>query len=126
MKIAKIVVRILFGLLLLIFGLNGFLQFMPFPEMSEQAGKFIGALAETGYIFPIIALLEIIVGVLLLSNKYLALALILIFPIILNAFLFHLFLDIPGIGAALIAIVSNVFLFFTNKENYKNILQMNN
>jgi len=126
MKIAKIVVRILFGLLLLLFGLNGFLQFMPLPEMSEQAGKFIGALAETGYIFPIIALLEIIVGVLLLSNKYLALALILIFPIILNAFLFHLFLDIPGIGAALIAIASNVFLFFTNKENYKNILQMNN
>ena len=125
MKIAKLISRVLLGLILLIFGLNNFFHFMPYPEMSESAGKFMGALAETGYIFPIVAGLEVITGISLLINKYVSLSLILIFPIMVNAFIFHLFLDIPGIAASLIAIVLNVILFFVYKESYKGILQMN-
>ena len=123
MKITKIIARVLLGLILLIFGLNGFLQFMPMPEMSAEAGEFMGALAQARYIFPIIAIVEIIVGALLLINKYTALALIVLFPILLNAFLFHLFLDIIGIGGAALTITLNIFLLITNKDKYKGILQ---
>ncbi len=123
MKTTKIIVRILLGLILTVFGLNGFLQFMPMPEMTPEAGELMGALAKAGYFFPIIAIVEILVGVLLLINKYTAIALIVLFPIMLNAFLFHLFLDIAGIGAAALAITLNVFLFITNKDKYKGILQ---
>ncbi len=124
MKTTKIIARILLGLILTVFGLNGFLQFMPMPEMTPEAGGLMGALAKAGYFFPLIAIVEILVGVLLLINKYTAIALIVLFPIMLNAFLFHLFLDIAGIGAAALAITLNVFLFITNKDKYKEFLQI--
>ena len=124
MKTTIIIARVLLGLILLVFGLNNFLQFLPMPEMSAGAGEFMGALAKAGYFFPIIAIVEIIIGVLLLINKYTALALVVLFPILLNAFLFHLFLDIGGIGIAALANILNIFLFITNKEKYKEILQV--
>ena len=89
MEKAKIVIRILLGLIVLVFGLNKFLQFMPMPPMSGAAGEFMGALVKSGYMMPIVAIIEIIAGVLLLLNKYTSMALILLFPVLLNAFLFH-------------------------------------
>ena len=123
MNKAKLIIRILFGLMLVIFGLNKFLQFMPMPPMPEAAGMFMGALVKSGYLMVVVALVEIVAGVLLLINKYQSLALVIVFPVILNAFLFHLFLDLPGIGGAALAMVMNIFLFFANKESYKSLLK---
>jgi uncharacterized membrane protein YphA (DoxX/SURF4 family) len=117
MNKAKLIIRILFGLMLVVFGLNKFLQFMPMPPMPEAAGEFMTALVTSGYLMVVVALVEIATGILLLINKYQSLALIIVFPVILNAFLFHLFLDISGIGGALLAIAMNVFLFLANKES---------
>lgn len=122
MKKAKLIVRILLGLMVLIFGLNKFLQFMPMPPMPEAAGEFMGALVKSGYLLVAVAIVEIITGIMLLTNRFQPLALIILFPVLLNAFLFHLFLDPAGIGAALLAISMNIFLFFTNKEAYKSLL----
>lgn len=119
MNKAKLIIRILFGLMLVIFGLNKFLQFMPMPPMPEAAGMFMGALVKSGYLMVVVAIIEIVTGVLLLVNKYQSLALVIVFPVILNAFLFHLFLDLPGIGGAAIAIAMNIFLFLANKESYR-------
>ena len=124
MKISKIIARVLLGIILLVFGLNTFLQFMPMPEMSAEAGELMGAMASAGYFFPLIAIIEIIAGTLLLINKYTAFALIVLFPVMLNALLFHLFLDIAGIGAAVLSITLNVFLLFTNKKKYLGIIQV--
>lgn len=124
MKKANLIIRILFGLMLVIFGLNKFLQFMLMPPMPEAAGEFMGALVKSGYLMIVVAIVEIITGVLLLANKYQSLALIVVFPVILNAFLFHLFLDLPGIGGAAMAIAMNIFLLYTNKESYSNLLKI--
>lgn len=121
----KHILRVIYGLFLLIFGLNGFLNFFPLPEMTEEAGTFAGSLAQTGYIFPIVGALQVIVGILLTINKFRPLALIVIFPIMLNAFLLHLFLDPAGIAGSLVAIILNVFLFIVYRESYKNLFQMN-
>ena len=121
----KNILSVIYGLFLLIFGLNGFLNFFPLPEMTEEAGTFAGSLAQTGYIFPIVGAFQVIVGILLIINKYRPLALIVIFPIMLNAFLLHLFLDPAGIAGSLVAIILNVFLFIAHRESYKNIFQMN-
>jgi len=121
----KNILSVIYGLFLLIFGLNGFLNFLPLPEMTEEAGAFAGSLAQTGYIFPIVGSLQIIVGILLTVNKFRPLALIVIFPIMLNAFLLHLFLDPAGVAGSLVAIILNVFLFIAHKESYKNLFQMN-
>jgi putative oxidoreductase len=121
MNKAKLIIRVLFGLMLVIFGLNKFLQFMPMPPMPEAAGEFMGALVKSGYLMIIVAIVEVVAGVLLLVNKYQSLVLVVVFPVILNAFLFHVFLDLAGIGGAAIAMAMNIFLFFANKESYKSL-----
>jgi putative oxidoreductase len=123
MNKVKLIVRILLGLMLVIFGLNKFLQFMPMPPLPEAAGKFMGALVDSGYIMVIVAIVEIVAGTLLLVNKFQPLTLVVIFPVLLNAFFFHLFLDIAGIGGAAVAMAMNVFLMFANKEAYSEILK---
>jgi putative oxidoreductase len=122
MNKAKLIIRILFGLMLVVFGLNKFLQFMPMPPMPQAAGEFMGALVKSGYLMIIVAIVEVVTGVLLLVNKYQSLALVVVFPVILNAFLFHLFLDLAGIGGAAFAMAMNIFLFFANRESYNSLL----
>ena len=123
MKKAKVIIRILLGVILVVFGLNKLLQFMPIPPMSVEASAFMAALVESGYILPIVAIVEVITGIMLLFNKYQALALVVLFPVLLNSFLFHLFLDTAGIGGAAMATAINVFLLYVNKESYSQIFK---
>lgn len=87
--------RVLLGLIFTVFGLNGFLHFMPLPAMPGPAGAFLGALAATGYMFPVIKGVEVVSGVLLLAHRFTPLALTLLAPIIINIALFHVFLATP-------------------------------
>ena len=88
-SLAPTAARIFLGLIFFVFGLNGFLQFMPQPPQPEAAGAFIGALAATGYMFPLIKGTEVVAGLLLLSGRFVPLALTLLAPIIVNIALFH-------------------------------------
>ena len=124
MKNAKVImgVRIVLGLVLVVFGLNKFLQFMPFPPMPVAAGAFMGALMASGYVMTIVAVVEVAGGAMLLTNKYVPLALLLLAPISVNIITFHLFLDIAGIGGAALVTILNVFLLLANKEKYSAVL----
>ena len=114
--------RIILGLILVVFGLNKFIGFMPELELPDAANNFFVALIETGYMMAFIAIVEIVAGVLLLINKYVPLALVIVFPVMLNALLFHLFLDLPNIAPALIAVALNIYLFFAHKPRYEGVL----
>lgn len=115
--------RYVLGLMLFVFGLNGFLQFLPMPEMPEAAGRFLGAMMETGYLFTLVKLVEITVGVLLLTNRFVPLALVLLAPVSVNIVAFHLFLDPAGIAAGAVVFLLNVFLLFAYKPVYEPMLQ---
>jgi len=117
------IVRLLLALILLTFGLNKVLNFMPFPPMPEEARKFMGALVESGYIMYVVAIVEIVSGVSLLIDKLSSFWIIVVFPILLNAFLFHLFLDIAGIAGALLAISLNVYLMIKYFNDYKGLFK---
>src|SRR5882724_7249128 len=93
--------RILLGLIFFVFGLNGFLQFIPNPPMPDKAGAFMGALAATGYMFPLIKGIEVIAGALLLSNRFVPLALAILAPNVVNIVVFHAVLAPGGLGIAL-------------------------
>lgn len=114
--------RLLLGLILLIFGLNVFLQFMPHPEMTQEAYALMGALGEAGYFFPLIGGLQIIVGLALLANRWAALALVLLAPLSVHIILFHLVLHLPSIGPGLVVFLLNLYLLFVNKPKYDSIL----
>lgn len=123
MEKARMIIRILLGLMVFVFGWNKFFHFIPMPPSPGAAGEYMGALAMSGFIFPIVGAVQIISGALLLSNKYTALALVLLFPVMLNAFLFHFFLDIAGIGGSAFVLVSIVILMFGKLDQYRGMLQ---
>lgn len=119
---AKIVRRILGGILVL-FGLNILLPqpFIPLPVPPEKAANFLASLVATGYILKTVALLEILIGVLLLFKKWVAFALLLLAPISINIVLFHVFLDASGIGGALVVAILNGILIYKNWSSYKSL-----
>src|SRR2546430_4577282 len=96
MKIITVIARFLLGLIFLVFGLNGFLHFIPSPPLSGTAGQFIGALFVSHYLVPIF-LLQIVSAVLLVVNRYVPLALTLVAPIIVNVLLILFFQAEDGI-----------------------------
>jgi len=84
--------RRLLGLLFVVFGLNGFLGFMPQPPLNAEAGALMGAFAAAGYMFPLIKGTEVVAGLLLFSARTTPLGLLLLAPVVVNITAFHLFL----------------------------------
>ena len=115
-------VRLLLGLMLFVFGLNVFLQFMPQGKFSEEAYALLGALNDAGYFFPLIGGLQIVVGLALLAGRWVALALVLLAPLSVHIILFHLVLDLPSIGPGLVVFLLNFYLLFVHKPKYESIL----
>jgi uncharacterized membrane protein YphA (DoxX/SURF4 family) len=120
-----LIARLLLGLFFTIFGLNGFLNFLPQPEMTGQAGEFLGALAATGYFFPFLKATETICGVLLLVGRFVPLALTVLAPVVLNILLFHGFLAPSGIVPGLVALVLGVYLAYAYRESFRGVLDAN-
>jgi uncharacterized membrane protein YphA (DoxX/SURF4 family) len=96
------IARILMGLMFFVFGLNGFLMFIPGPKepMPDKAMAFAVALGNTGYMMPLVAGTQLLVGVLLLLNRFVPLALALIAPILVGIITFHIFLAPAPAGTA--------------------------
>src|SRR6476619_7475687 len=99
MKILINVSRFLLGFIFLVFGLNGFLHFIPMPPPSGVAGQFLGAMFVSKYLL-VVSGLQVISGALLLINRYVPLALTILGPIIVNILLFHALMSPVGIGLA--------------------------
>ena len=116
------VVRILFGLVFFVFGLNGFLSFMPQPPQPEEAGKFLGALAATGYMFPMIKGVEVLAGAMLLANRFVPLALILLAPIVVNIVAFHAVLAPAGMIMPIVLVVMGVYLAWSYRGAFRGVL----
>lgn len=117
--------RLLLGAVFTVFGLNGFLHFMPTPAPSEAGGAFLGALAQTGYMFPLIKGSEVLAGLMLLSGFRAPLALVLLMPVTVNIVLYHLVLDPPGSVVPLILFALNLALAYYYRRNYAPLLQPN-
>ena len=104
MKIAALIARILLGLVFVVFGLNGFLNFIKGPLPSGVAGQFLGALMQSHFVF-VISAVELAGGALLLANRYVPLALVLLGPVIVNIFFYHLLMDRSGLIIAIVVII---------------------
>ncbi|MGH7782126.1 MAG: hypothetical protein ACREQR_20120 [Candidatus Binataceae bacterium] len=109
MRVATLIVRILLGLVFLILGLNGFLLFLPNPAMPSPAMQFFGALFATGYMIPLLFATQIVGGILLLAGVV-PLGLVILAPVVVNIFFFHLFLAPEGLPLAIIVVIFESFL----------------
>jgi putative oxidoreductase len=100
MKIASLSARLLLGVIFFVFGLNGFVHFLTIPSVEGIASQFMGALFLSHYL-AFIFFLELIAGVLLLANRLVPLALVMLGPIVVNIFFFHALMAPSGILRAL-------------------------
>lgn len=113
--------RVLLGLVFFVFGLDGFFHFMPQPNEvpSETAMAFAMGLMKSGYMFPLIKGTEVAAGALLLANRFVALALVVIAPVIINIFAFHAFLAPSGVVVASALVVLAVYLAWIHRNAYR-------
>ena len=119
MEKAKTAARIIFGLIWVVFGVNFFLHFIPQPPPPEQAMNFLSGLMANPLFFPLMKVAEIACGVMLLANLAAPLALVILAPITLNIFLYHVVLDPAGAGLAVVMIAIHVFLGYAYFNSFK-------
>ena len=117
------IARNLLGVIFFVSGLNGFLPFIPQPTMPAAAGAFAGALAATGYMFPLIKSVEVIAGALLLSTRFVPLALALLAPDVVNIVLFHAVLAPGGLGIALLLLVFELATAWAYRDAFASMLR---
>ena len=121
-RIAATALRVLLGGIFLVFGLNGFLQFMPQPPLGPEAGAFMGALAATGYMFPLIKGTEVIAGAMVLAGVRVPLALLLLAPILVNILAFHLVLAPAGSVIAVALVAAEIGLAWLYRGAWQGVL----
>ena len=116
MKIASVIARYLLGLIFLVFGLNGFLHFIPMPPpKGALAAQFGGAIFASHY-WVVVFSIQVIGGVLLLVNRFVVLALVLLGPVIVNIFFFHALMAPEGLPLAIVVVVLWLILAVRYKQ----------
>ena len=121
MKIAALIARILLGLVFLVFGLNGFLHFIPTGQLpSGLAGQFLGVLFQSHYVY-VVSALQVAGGALLLVNRYVPLALVLLGPVIVNIFFFHLLMEHTGLPLAIVVVILWGIVFLRYRQSFAGI-----
>jgi putative oxidoreductase len=122
MKTASTIARYLAGVIFLVFGLNGFLNFIPMPPPSGIAGQFLGVLYASHYLWVIFGF-QLIAGVLLLINRYVPLAIAMLAPVLVNILTFHALMAPSGLPLALFVAALWAVIFVDVRPAFTGVFQ---
>ncbi len=122
MRTVSAIARYLAGVIFLVFGLNGFLHFIPLPPPGGVAGQFMGALFVSHYLTLVFGL-QVIAAVLLLANRYVPLALAVLAPVIVNILCFHALMAPTGLPLALFVAVLWILTFVDVRSAFAGLFQ---
>jgi hypothetical protein len=116
-------VRLTLGFFMLIAGTNEWFHYVQIPYEGEAA-IFMGLLqtAGGGYLMKIVGSVQIIAAISFFTNRFVPLGALMLFPVMFNALLFHLFLDFGGTAGAAVCSLLNILLLVLNYEYYENLL----
>jgi putative oxidoreductase len=121
MKIASMIARYLLGLMFTIFGLNGFLHFIPQPPPANPlAIQFLVAVSASHFAAFFFAL-QVVGGLMLLSGFFVPLALTMLAAELYNILAFHLTMAPASIAPALVACVLWIVVFLQSRESFNGI-----
>ena len=120
MKIATIIVRVLLGLLYAFSAIVVLFKLGEQPEPTGAVKTFMEGAIATKYLIPFIKITELVCGLLLISGRFVPLATVMIFPVTLNIFFFHIFVAPGAIGVVVLAM--NLFLAYACRKNYEGLL----
>lgn len=117
------IARVLLGLAFFVFGLNGFLNFMPHPPLPDAANRLLGGLAASGYFFPLLKGTETLCGALLIVGAFVPLALTVLAPILVNILAFHIFLAPAGLSLPMVLVALEVYLAWAHWDVFARIVE---
>jgi len=120
MKIVTAIARILLGLMFLVFGLNGFLQFLPMPMPTGQAGQYMTVIFVSHYAYLIFAA-QILGGVLLLVNRFVPLGLTILAGVLINILAYHFAMDLKGVPPGILAVILWFVVFYSVRSSFAGI-----
>jgi hypothetical protein len=107
----------------LVFGLNGFLNFMPVPEdLPQDVITVSSGLMKGGYL-AVVSATEIIVGILLLTNRFVPLALALLAPIVVGILTFHIAIAPATIGPGIVVLLMELYLAWVYRGAFRPMLR---
>jgi putative oxidoreductase len=122
MRTASAIARYLAGVIFLVFGLNGFLNFIPVPPPGGIAGQFMGAMYASHYLW-VISAFQVIAAVLLLVDRYVPLAVAVLAPVIVNILSFHALMAPSGLPLALFVAALWVVIFVGVRPAFAGLFQ---
>jgi putative oxidoreductase len=128
MKIAVIIVRVLVGLMFLFSSVVSFFAefvdwfLVPRPEFKGTAKLFMDAIKATGYFMPLMMGTQFVCALAFLTGRFVPLATVVIFPIVLNILLYHVFVAPSGLVVAIPLFVANLFLAYAQRAHYRTLV----
>jgi uncharacterized membrane protein YphA (DoxX/SURF4 family) len=122
-RIARIALRIVFGFVFTAAGAAGLLQLGPPPTLSGPAGAYMGGLVAAGYFLPVLKTVELGAGLLLLSGRFVPLALTVLAPIVVHIALFHFLLASEGALVAAFLLVAEAGLALMYRDAFAPLFQ---
>ena len=122
MKVATIIARVLLGLVFVVFGSNIFLHFIPMPPPPGLLGDFSKALFLSHYLH-VVAVFQIVGGLLLLIGRFVPLGLVLLAPVIVNIDLVHILMEPSGLPMAVVVSILEVFLIWRYRDAFAGIFR---
>jgi putative oxidoreductase len=120
MKIAVLIARILLGLMFLVFGLNVYFHFIPMQAIPGDAGTLMGLMFQHGW-FSFYGIFYVVGGLLILIGRFVPIGLVLLGPIIVNIWLFHLTFNPSGIGGGVVAALLEIFLIYEYRAHFRDL-----
>ncbi|AUC76189.1 DoxX family membrane protein [Olleya sp. Bg11-27] len=124
METTTLIIRLLLGLILVIFPINALFLKKFSPKMPVKAQQVMTTFKDTGYLLYLIQWTELIIGITLLTGFFVPLALLILVPISINILLFHIYLAPPILGPGLIIFAMNIFLLISYKASYLSLFQL--
>lgn len=113
------IISVLFGLMFINAGLNKFLNYIPVPDdLPEAMVEMSTAMMQISWLMPLIAIVEILGGLLMISNKFRALGAIVIFPIMIGILLTHINVAPSGLPLAIVLFAILLWVMYENREKY--------
>lgn len=124
MRIAVIIVRVLMGLLFIFASVVVLFNLVPPPpDLPERVKIFMDGMNASGYLMPLVKITELLCGIAFVTGRFVPLATVVIAPVIINIFLFHVFVDTSGLPTAVFLVFANIFLAYAHWDKFKPLLE---
>lgn len=123
MKITAVVLRTLMGLLFLFASITYLFKLITPPPMTGAIKIFNDGLEASRYLMPTVKVIELLCGLAFVTGKFNPLAVLVIFPIVVNIVCINFLLSPEGIPVAIFLIIAETFLIYYHRDSYRPLLK---